>query len=483
MTTKVEAHILREEQKPLYVPPSCTPSPPLPLQLDLLNYRARRYMYRSPRRAAALFQRALLINSADGRAWLGLARLKEASRDYAQARRAFHDGVRACPQNAHLLQAWGVFEQRRRAIARAHGLFKAAVRAQPTHAPSWVALALWHQRYDKDYNRARKCVQKATEVQPHNYYAWQVWAQLESSLGNVQLARRYFEKSASVNANNAATLVAWACFEAVQSNFDMAIHTFEKAHKVSPRNVRAYVAHASVLERAGYRNRARNMLVRAMRQRPNEAGPRQMMGILEYRDGRAQVAREMFESALAVDRSHTPSWHAWACVELNCGNIERARDLFQHAIWAHPQSSHAVRTWHAWASLEMQQKQFGAARRYFAHAMEIDANNVAILTGMARLDAMTGDIVRARQLLEKSIRLKPYMKSTWKLYEDLELAYGSVHRARMVYERCVLYMRQVDQRLVVSDALPGDFRAGGMWIDALELSPNESAFDKIDEKD
>eukprot|EP00178_Gracilaria_changii_P006283 TRINITY_DN207_c1_g1_i1.p1 TRINITY_DN207_c1_g1~~TRINITY_DN207_c1_g1_i1.p1 ORF type:complete len:520 (-),score=138.90 TRINITY_DN207_c1_g1_i1:586-1983(-) len=463
------------------MPPAHTPPSPLPLQLDLLNYHARRHMYRSPKRAASLFRRALRINSADGRAWLGLARLREAAGEFAAARRAFRDGVRACPQNAHLLQAWGVFEQRRRAVARAHGLFKAAVRAQPSHAASWVALALWYRRYANDYQRATNCLQKATQAQPGNYYAWQVWAQLESSVGHVKQARALFHKSAAVNDANAATFVAWACFEAAQNNFDMAVELFHKAHRASPKNVRAYVAHASVLERAGVRNRAKNMLVRALKVSRNQAAPTQMLAILEFRDGCMQRARELFEQALKADRSHAPTWHAWACAELQCGNVERARDLFQHAIWANPQSSHAVRTWHAWATLEMQQKQFGAARRYFAHAMEIEENNVAILTGMARLHAMTGDIVRARQLLEKSIRLKPSVRSTWKLYEDLELAYGSVHRARLVYERCVLYMRQVDERLVVSDALPGDFRAGGMWIDALELSPNESAFDKIDE--
>ncbi|PXF46043.1 hypothetical protein BWQ96_04218 [Gracilariopsis chorda] len=464
-------------------PPSSLPPQPLPLQLDLLNYHARRASRHAPDRAAALFQRALCINSADGRAWLGLARLQIAAGKPDAARETFRAAMRACPKNAHLLQAWGVLEQRQHAPTRARGLFRAAVRAHPSHAPSWVALALWYQRHAHDLTTARECLQRATEAQPHNYYAWQVWAQLESSVGNISKARHFFAQSLNVNARNAATYVAWACFEAAQNNLDMAVRMFEKAHKVSPRNVRAYVAHAAVAERAGSRKRAKELLTTALSIRPDQPGPRQMMALLQFREGRIQDARDHFRGALEVDRTHGATWHAWACVELSCGNVQRARELFQEAIWATPQSEHAVRTWHAWASLEMQERQFSAARRYFAHAMEIDSNSVPILNGMAKLEAMTGDMSRARQLLEQSIRLKPNLKSTWKLYEDLELAYGSVYRAQLVYERCVVFMRQVGERLVVSEALPGDFKAGGMWIDALELSPSESAFDKIDEKD
>lgn len=483
MTEKVHAHLLREEQTSIDAPPSSLPPQPLPLQLDLLNYHARRASRHSPDRAASLFQRALQINSADGRAWLGLARLHIAAGDPGAARETFRAAMRACPKNAHLLQAWGVLEQRQHAPTRAGGLFRAAVRAHPSHAPSWVALALWYQRHAHDLTKARECLQRATEAQPHNYYAWQVWAQLESGVGNVSKARQFFRQSLNANARNAATYVAWACFEASQNNYDMAVRLFEKVHKVSPRNVRAYVAHAAVAERAGFRKRAKQLLTRALRIRPDQPGPRQMMALLYSREGRIELARQQFERALQVDPTHGATWHAWACVELGRGNIERARQLFQEAIWATPQSEHAVRTWHSWATLEMQQRQFPAARRYFAHAMEIDANSVPILNGMAKLEAMTGDMTRMRELLERSIRLKPNLKSTWKLYEDLELAHGSVYRAQLVYERCVVYMRQVGERLVVSEALPGDFKAGGMWIDALELNPSESAFDKIDEQD
>lgn len=475
---KVESHLLDSEQRSDLIPPASHPPAALPVQLDLLNYHARVASRRRSTRPTAhrLYRRCISLNSADGRAWLGLARLRLADGDVTAARRTFRAGVSASRGNAHLLQAWGVLEERQGNPARAKGLYEAAVRADPAHCAAWVALGLWYRRFQNDVSEARNAFKQGAEADPNNYYVWHVWGMLERDCRRLPVARECFRRGVEANPNNAATYVAWGSLEDLLGNYNAAIDLFKRAHVASPRNTHAYVSHAVAAERGGDIAEAVSLLQTAIAIRPSDPAPRQTLGLVAFRSGDADSARAHFQAALDVDEKHGPTWHAWACVEQKLGQLDRARELFQEAIWAGPQSPHVVRTWHSWGMMELDDNNFEAARRNFAHGLEVDPTCIPLLTAAAKLEASVGNMPRARECMEKCIRLQPTLRSTWEKYEDLEREFGSAQRAQLVYERCVVTSKQVDARLIVSEALPGDFAAGGMWIDPLELSPTESAF-------
>lgn len=482
LARKVQSSLLASEQQSDLYP---APLTPLPVQLDLLNYHARIASRRRSTRGTArrLYRRCVEINSADGRAWLGLARLSLAEGDISAARRTFGAGVKASRQNAHLLQAWGVLEEKQGVVDRAKGLYEAAVRADSTHAPSWVALGLWYRRVRKDHTKARQMFERGAEADPSNYYVWHVLGVLEKDCRRFSVARECFRRGVEANPNNAATYVIWGSLEERLGNLNVARKLFEKAHIANPRNTHAYVSHAICAERAGDIPKAISLLESAIAIRPNDPGPRQTLGLVEFRRGCVEGARNQFKAALRVDNKHGPTWHAWACVESALGTIDRARELFQEAVWAAPRSEHVVRTWHAWATLELEEGNAAIARRYFAHGLEVEPRSVPLLEGLATVEAIVGNMPQARDYMETCIRMEPNLKATWRLYEELEKEYGSAHRAQLVYERFVVISRQVDERLVVGKPLPGDYAAGGMWIDALELKPTESAFEAVMDSD
>lgn len=388
-------------------------------------------------------------------------------------------GTNASRKNPHLLQAWGVLEEKQACWQRAKALYEAAVRADEAHCASWVALGLWYRKYEKDVTKARRMFKKGSEVNPRNYYVWHVWGILEKDCRRFKVARECFRRGVEANPNNAATYVTWGGLEDALGNGDKAIELFEKAHVANPRNTHAYVSHAVAAEKLGNVKKAVELLQTAIGIRSHDAAPRQMLGLVEWRRGDVERARGHFQRALKVNERHGPTWHAWAQMEQNLGLIDRARDLYQEAVWAAPRAAHVVRTWHAWATLELEHGNVDLARRYFAHGLEVDSSNVALLSGLATLEAQSENMGRARDCLEKCIRLMPDLRATWRLYEKLERKYGSAQRAQLVFERCVVTSQQVDQRLIVSEPLPGDYKAGGMWFDALELKPTDSAFEFV----
>ena len=478
LNQKVENFLLAEEQVSGLIPPNQSSSQPLPIMLDILNYHARiaSRNKRTHQRARQLFERCITLNSADGRAWLGLAKLSMKNNDMSTARKLFRDGVNASYRNPHLLQAWGVLEGRLGQHARAKSLYDAAVRADPSHVASWVALGLWYQKVAHNIEAARESFRTGSQANPDNYYVWHVWGELERSCRHTNAAREYFRRGIAVNNRNAATYVAWGTLEDQLGNYTEASRLYKRAHYVNRRNIHAYVAHAIVVEKIGNIEYARKLLKTASSIAPRDPSPQQALGELERRNTSLNIAREYYQQALHLDKGHAPSWHAWACAEFEVGNISRARELFQEAIWAAPQSNHVVRTWHAWGTLEISQNRFAIARRYFANGLKVNSRSVALLTGLAKLEARVDNMARARDCLEIAIKAEPRRQSIWRLYEELEREYGTIERARLIFERRTVICNQVDKRLIVSDALPGDFQAGGMWIDTSELSPTSNAF-------
>lgn len=483
IASKVETTLLASEQQPLDAPPLPIPtvSTTLPVALDLLNFHARTSSRRHATRdiAIRLYRRCLDLNDADGRAWLGLARLQSQRGDLISARSTFRKAIKACPRNAHLLQAWGVFEERQHNFPRAKGLYLAALRADPAHAPTWVALGLWHQRHAHDPSAARLAFRHGAEADPSNYYVWHVWGVLEKSCRRYPRARECFRKGVAANPYNAATYVLWGSLEDELGNSEIAMALFDKAHSVSPRNLHAYLSHAVAADKVGDMRKARRLLTKAISIRPRDPAPRQALALLNFRHGDVPAARETFAKALEKDAKHSPTWHAWARVEWASGDYKRARGLFQEAVWASPRSAHVVRTWHSWATMEMGLGHNDVARRYFSHGLDVNDRSIVLLTGIALLEAKEGNIARSRDYMERCIRVEPWRQSVWRLYQQLETEYGSSRRAQLVYERSVVIGQQVEERFNLADPLPGDFQGSGMWIDALELPADRSAFDSV----
>lgn len=475
---KVESELLAAEQT--------SPEPPAPpatprmlrVGLDLLNYHARTASRRPTTHAYAtrLYNRCIASYPHDGRAWLGLGRLQSQTRDVDAARATF---AAAPSDNEYVLQAWGVLEEKAGNIDRAKELYLSALRANPSHAASWVSLGLWQQRHARDMSAARVAFRRGSQADPGNYYVWHVWGVLEQGCKRYDQARECFQKGVSVNPGNAASYAAWGALENELGNYKLAVRLLRKAHRANPTNIHAYLSHAVAAEKLGHAAQARALLERATSLRPKDPAPRQALGLLLYRQGDLRLARETFADVLNHSPKHTETWHAWARMEAASGYHAAARRLFQEAVWAAPRSAHVVRSWHSWASMEADLGNVDTARRYLAHGLDVDPRSVALLTALARLDAAQGHMTRARETMERVVRIEPWRKSVWRQYQRLESAHGSTHRAQLVYERSVVVGQQVEERLKLSDPLPGDFQGSGMWIDALELPADKSAFDSL----
>lgn len=475
LTRKVEETLMDVEQ----APPAPTPISPvqLPVQRELLVYHARKLGRRRGTRAMAeqMFLRVLRNDRTDGRAWVGLGKVRATDGRLHEARVALRDGARECSRNVYILQYWGVLEERAGNIRRAYTLYLAATRRDETHAPAWVALGLWYQRHARDAKAAAECFARGAAVDPSNYYVWHVWGVLERECRRFSAARRCFRRGIEANSKNGATYVVWGALEAQLGCLDSAMRLYRHAHRVAPRNAHAYVAHAAAAERAGDVGQARALLAHARRIRPNDAAPLQLQALLESRCGDIESARECFRQALAVSSSHAPSWHSWACMERELGDLARARELFQHAVWAAPKNVDVVKSWHAWATLELDAGRLHLARRYVAHGLRRDDRSAPLLTLLGTLEWRQGEVTRARESFEAAVKAAPRDRSIWRTYARMERQAGFTDRADAVYQRSLVSTNAEGERLTVAQPLAGDFASTGMWIGHDDLRGRDAA--------
>ncbi len=57
------------------------------------------------------------------------------------------------------------------------------------------------------------------------------------------------------------------------------------------------------------------------------------------------TARQLFETGSRADPHHLHIWQAWGVLEHREGNLARAREMFQQAVWAQPKGKDVAIVW------------------------------------------------------------------------------------------------------------------------------------------
>uniref|UniRef100_A0A7S0G054 Uncharacterized protein n=1 Tax=Rhodosorus marinus TaxID=101924 RepID=A0A7S0G054_9RHOD len=346
--------------------PDLHPGQVLKINVDLVFHRARNGQRQSNHDLAKeLYIKCIELRPYDGRGWMGLAQLEMRLEQFSEARKIFANALQFCRRNSHLLQAWGVLEERTGNYARAKSLYLQACDANPAHAASWVALGLFYQSRDNDVDSARQCFRTGTEADSENYYLWHVWGELEYAQGNVELARKYFSRGIKVNPHNAATYHALALLEYRTENLGKAEEFLARALRADASNTRVLATIAKITAETGGSRRARSLLRRGRSQGQRDAVIHQMLGMLAIKEEDFEAARRHFEEGLHEHPKHCPLWQAWGLMEARLHNTDVARELFQQGVWANPKSKFIDRIWHAWGTYERQIGEIERAKEYF----------------------------------------------------------------------------------------------------------------------
>ena len=167
---------------------------------------------------------------------------------------------------------------------------------------------------------------------------------------------------------------------------------------------------------------------------PNHVPAWQAWAIMERDQGNIERARELFKKAVEVGPQHAPAWHAWAIMERDQENIEIARYLFENAVQANDRDP---MTWQAWAVLERQQRNFERARELFKKAIAVGPRHVPAWQAWAIMERAQGNIEVARDLFAKAIEIDPHNAPAWRAWATMETEQRNTERARELFAKAV----------------------------------------------
>eukprot|EP00547_Thalassionema_nitzschioides_P004992 CAMPEP_0194204456 /NCGR_PEP_ID=MMETSP0156-20130528/3970_1 /TAXON_ID=33649 /ORGANISM="Thalassionema nitzschioides, Strain L26-B" /LENGTH=885 /DNA_ID=CAMNT_0038930479 /DNA_START=152 /DNA_END=2809 /DNA_ORIENTATION=+ len=497
--------------------------PVLKINADRLTYLAKKEMSRNKLKdAQALYEECLEIDPRDGRPYLGLSRIARRRQDYDKARNYLEEGLRLSstihpttgkPEykgNPYLLQALGCLEEDCGYLQKAESCFLEAIAARPSHAASYVALALLRIRKFKFPAQAgRSLLQKAAwELEkaqmPPSAHVYTTWAALEyQQAGNMRKARTLFQKALEIDPQCSAAWLQWGVMESklttqsasddditdTNSSYEQAAQCFREGLKHDKRNSRLLQAYAILETKRGNTRQAIILFEKALKANPRDAGVLQAYACYVAQLGDYESARELLERGVQISARHAPLWQAWGVLELRQGHFREARRVFQEGIWscASPSGTksggHAcARLWQAWGVLEHKDGNAAAARQCFHRALDADPRNVATLTAWTLLEveaAMEKDDEQqqqptdARLIFERALKEFPpgsqEKASLWRSYELMEQRLGNVAEAQIVYQRSMRETMSLQQSSSIQSS----------------LSSSESSFKtkKVDDKD
>ena len=439
---------------------------PLTINADILSYLAKKELQRGRiEEACELYEKAVSIDPADGRAYLGLSKCAERRRDFTLARKWLVQGIQRSVSvqqlqsptqkqrgntsnsfnrnnvnsnefeerytetttlvpdrgaNPFLLQALGCLEEKLGRLTQAETLYAEAVKSRPYHTAAWVSLAVLRTRkLGYPVRAGRECFQCAERElqiaqQAPSSYVYTSWANLEYHKANDKnRARELFQKAIQIDPQCSAAWLQLGVLEAACENWEAAELCFEKVLKFDQRNTRVLQAYAIMETKrpSGDSRKAIGMFERAVQTNPRDAGVYQPYALYVAELGDMDMARLLLQKGTQVNKRHAAVWQAWGVLETRYGDADTARKIFQEGIWACGQVSgsqsggyHCDRLWQAWGVLEANEKEYAAARRCFSRALDANNRNVPAFTAWALMEEQLGNVKDARMIFERGLR-------------------------------------------------------------------------------
>eukprot|EP00249_Psilotum_nudum_P018836 c26983_g1_i2 orf=157-2283(+) len=233
---------------------------------------------------------------------------------------------------------------------------------------------------------------------------------------------------------------------------------------------------AKCLRKKGANEEADAILKQCIKDWPCDGRAYVALGNSLSKQGKYKVARAVYEDGCqAAQGENAYIWQAWAILEEKCGNIAKARKLFDASTVADLKHSAA---WHGWAMLELRQCNSKKARELLSKGMKYCAANEYLLQTLALIESKAGCFDEARALFNHATDCNPKSCASWLAWAQLESEQGNSTMARYLFQRGIQASprnRYVWQAWALFEAKGGNKgQARNLFQRGCELNPKDA---------
>lgn len=181
--------------------------------------------------------------------------------------------------------------------------------------------------------------------------------------------------------------------------------------------------------------KAESLLRKCISLWPEDGRPYVVLGKILSKQSKTSEAREIYEKGCqATQGENAYIWQCWAVLEMQMGNIRRARELFDAATVA---DKRHVAAWHGWANLELKQGNLKKARILLGKGLQYCGQNEYIYQTLARLEARANRYLQARYLFNQATKCNPNSCASWLSWAQMEVEQENYRAARKLFEKAV----------------------------------------------
>ncbi|KAI6087072.1 cell cycle control protein [Hypoxylon rubiginosum] len=346
--------------------------------------------------------------------------LEELHEFQGRKRREFESFVQRNRINMNNWMRYAAWELEQKEFKRARSIFERALDVDSTSVVLWIRY-IEAEMKNRNINHARNLLDRAVTILPRVDKLWYKYVYMEEMLGNIPGTRQVFERWMSWEPEEAA----WSAYikmEKRYSEFQRAREIFERFTIVHP-EPRNWIKWAKFEEEYGTSDLVRDVFGSAV----------EALGD-EFVDERLFIAYARFEAKLK--------------------EYERARAIYKYALDRLPRSKSMI-LHKAYTTFE---KQYGdrdgvedvvlsKRRRHYEDQIKENPKNYDIWFDYARLEEISGDVDRVRDVYERAVAQIPptQEKRHWRRYIYLWVFYAlweemeakDAGRARQIYKLCL----------------------------------------------
>jgi len=456
-----------------------------------LKYAGWEDSQKEVQRARSIYERSLEMNHRNVTLWLKYAEMEMKHRQVNHARNIWDRAVTILPRVNQFWYKYTYMEEMVENVPGARQVFERWMEWEPEEQ-AWLSYIKMEMRY-KEVNRARAVYEGFVMCHP-NVKNWVRFAKFEEHQGSVSNSRIVYERSIEYYGEDNMDehlFISFARFEEGQREFERVRIIYKYAlEKIEKQNAQELFKNYTTFEkRFGDRSGIEDVIVSKRKFQYEEevkTNPNNYDAWFDYirlveSDGKIETIREVFERAISNIppvrekkhwRRYIYLWIMYALFEeLTVKDVSRTREVYKACLEVIPHKKFTfAKVWLLYAqfeirqknlksgrlamgaaigkcpkdklfreyiSLELQLREFDRCRKLYEKFLEFNQSNCTTWIKYCEMEAILGDIDRARAIYELAISqtLLDMPEVLWKSYIDFEVEQGEFDRTRELYER------------------------------------------------
>lgn len=342
----------------------------------------------------------------------------------------FRDGVRLgnpLSVNADRLNYFAKTELQQRRVEEAQEYYDLAMQIDPRDGRAYLGMSRCAERR-RDFKLAR---------------AW-----LQAGIKNAVSVR---SDGTPDRGANPFLLQALGCLEEKMGRLSEAEALYTSAVKSRPSHAAAWVSLAQLrTEKLGQTAAAGRKCLQLAEQELLKIGKKPpahvytTWGSIEYKKaGDVRRARELFKTAIDIDKRCSVAWLQLGSLETDNENWDAAEECFETALKFDKRNSRLLQ---AYAVMESKRPDSNSRKaiELFERALNANRRDAGVLQAYALYVVELGDIDSARDLLERGTRVNKRHAPVWQAWGVLETLHGSPEEARRIFQQGIWSCAQLN---------------------------------------